>query len=352
MPRSIPVIALTIGDVSGIGPEVALKASQDQQVLNCCRPLLIGHPKIIKNVASSLHLSIDLQEIDSPAKIISAQITPEKFSAGKVFCWNPVSGSQKDSVLKSKINKIDSHAGDAAYQYLIAAIELAVSNQIDAITTAPISKAALHSAGHYFPGHTEILAEKCSVPNFGMMLYLPPGERILSPNGLGVVHATLHTSIDSVPKLLTQKGIQEKIELINQFMEKVGCNNPRIGVCALNPHAGEEGLFGNEEEQFIKPAVQNAINLSVNASGPFPADTLLKRASEGEFDGIVAMYHDQGHIAFKLLGFHQAVNVTLGLPFVRTSPSHGTAFDIAGQGKADHRGMVEAILLASKLTGQ
>ena len=210
--------------------------------------------------------------------------------------------------------------------------------------------AALHLAGRKFPGHTEILAEVCGVQDFGMMLFLPSGGAVKSPLGLGVVHVTLHTSIRRVPDLLTSKGVAEKIELIDGFMRRIGCPTPRVAVCALNPHAGEEGIFGDEESRIIAPAVQTVLSRGrIHVAGPLPADTLFRRAAAGEFDAVVAMYHDQGHIAFKLIGFQSAVNVTLGLPIVRTSPSHGTAFDIAWQHSADPSGMIEAILVAAKL---
>jgi len=182
-----------------------------------------------------------------------------------------------------------------------------------------------------------------------MMLYLPPGDVVRGPHGLGVAHVTLHTSIANVPGRLSTPTIREKIGLLDGFLRRVGCASPRVGVCALNPHAGEEGLFGDEESRLIAPAVNAARESGLNATGPLPADTLLKRACGGEFDGVVAMYHDQGHIALKLIGFNRAVNVTLGLPIVRTSPSHGTAFDIAGQGIASAEGMIEAIRVAAML---
>jgi 4-phospho-D-threonate 3-dehydrogenase / 4-phospho-D-erythronate 3-dehydrogenase len=220
---------------------------------------------------------------------------------------------------------------------------------VDGIVTAPISKYALHLAGYDYPGHTEILAERCKVVEFAMMLYLPPDEVVSGPWGLSVAHATLHTSIASVPRLLTRSRIEETIRLIARFLRDVGCSSPRIGVCALNPHAGEEGLFGDEETSVIAPAVAAVRKEGVLASGPLPADTLMKRAADGEFDGVAAMYHDQGHIALKLLAFGRAVNVTLGLPIVRTSPSHGTAFDIAGRSAADPAGMMAAIRTAATL---
>lgn len=182
-----------------------------------------------------------------------------------------------------------------------------------------------------------------------MMLYLPPGDVARGPWGLSVAHATLHTSIASVPGLLTQERVEETIRLIDRFLRDVGCPEPRVGVCALNPHAGEEGLFGDEEARIIAPAIAAVRECGIVATGPYPADTLLKRAADGEFDGVAAMYHDQGHIALKLLAFGRAVNVTLGLPIVRTSPSHGTAFDIAGRNLADPAGMIAAIRTAAML---
>jgi 4-hydroxythreonine-4-phosphate dehydrogenase len=183
-----------------------------------------------------------------------------------------------------------------------------------------------------------------------MMLYLPPGNTIRGPYGLGIAHTTLHTSIASVPSLLSEASIRATIGLVDGFLKRLACERPRVGVCALNPHAGEEGLFGDEEARLIAPAVASAQAAGINAQGPYPADTLIRRATLGEFDGITAMYHDQGHIALKLIAFGTAVNVTLGLPIVRTSPSHGTAFDIAWQGQADATGMIEAIRVAAKLS--
>ena len=231
----------------------------------------------------------------------------------------------------------------------MASTRAALCGEIDAITTAPLNKAALHAAGLDYPGHTEILAEECGVREFAMMLYLPPGESLHGPFGLGVAHVTLHTSIRSVPGLLTTQHIEETIHLIDRFLKRIGCESPRVGVCALNPHAGEEGLFGDEETTLIAPAVEAARRAGALATGPIPADALLRRAVHGEFDGVAAMYHDQGHIALKLIGFERAVNVTLGLPIVRTSPSHGTAFDIAWQGHARAEGFVEAVRTAAML---
>jgi 4-hydroxythreonine-4-phosphate dehydrogenase len=256
-----------------------------------------------------------------------------------------------DDVLDAPTGEVDGRCGEAAYQCLVTAAQAAINGTIDGITTAPLNKAALHAAGRKYPGHTEILGEVCGVDEFGMMLYLPAGDIVRAPNGLGVVHTTLHTSIRSVPGLLTTDAIASHIRLMHDFMRRVGASKPRVAVCALNPHAGEDGLFGDEEARIIRPAVEACRTAGIEATGPLPADTLLRRAVNGEFDGVVAMYHDQGHIALKLIGFDRAVNITLGLPIVRTSPSHGTAFDIAWQGRASAEGMIEAIRMAAILAG-
>jgi 4-hydroxythreonine-4-phosphate dehydrogenase len=219
--------------------------------------------------------------------------------------------------------------------------------------TAPLSKAALHAAGHYYPGHTELLAERCGVSDFAMMLFLPPHELPNSPAGLGVAHVTLHIALRDVFANLTTEAILEKCHLAHRVMhDGFGLDAPRIGVCALNPHGGESGLFGDEEDRIIAPAVELARAQGFNVFGPFPTDTLMVRARDGEFDAIVAMYHDQGHIALKLLGMHRAVNITLGLPIIRTSVAHGTAFDVAWQKKANPASMIEALRVAALLVNR
>ena len=338
MTRSLPRIALTIGDVAGIGPEVVVSAIAEQRLTEFCRPLVVGHPAVVKRAKQLLGATFDITEVDSLAE--------SDWCSPSVPCWNPSIAEAEDV----PVGRTDARAGRAAYDYLVAATRVALRGEIDAITTAPLNKAALHAAGLNFPGHTEILAQECGVQDFAMMLYLPPGNQLPKGEfGLGVAHVTLHTSIRSVPGLLTTPHICETIQLVSDFLKRVGCHSPRVGVCALNPHAGEEGLFGDEESTLIAPAVEAARNLGVDAKGPLPADALLRRAVYGEFDGVAAMYHDQGHIALKLIGFERAVNITLGLPIIRTSPSHGTAFDIAWQGKARAEGFVEAVRTAALL---
>lgn len=321
----LPRIGLTIGDPAGIGPEVIVRAMADPYVRAICRPVVFGHSELITRAAKLTGLTVENFE-----------------------CLNAC----RDDVLKVEPGTIDPRAGRAAHDALIAAGEAALRGEIDAVVTAPLNKAALHRAGIHVPGHTELLAKLCGVDRYAMMLFLPHGDVVQSPSGLCVAHVTLHTSIASVPGLLTTTCIAEKIDLVAGFLRDIGCLSPRIAVCSLNPHAGEDGLFGDEESRIIAPAVNAARDSGIEVTGPVPADTLIRRAVRGEFDGLVAMYHDQGHIPFKLIGFDTAVNVTLGLPIVRTSPSHGTAFDIAWTGRAKPDGMIAAIDIAIKLAAK
>ena len=228
----------------------------------------------------------------------------------------------------------------------------AKENTIDAIVTAPIHKAALHRAGYHYPGHTEIFAEQCGVNNYAMMLYLGAGENLRGQYGLAVVHVTLHTAMKTIFEQMTTESVLAKIRLADGFMRRIIDPNdhpPHIGVCSLNPHAGEEGLFGDEEIRIIRPAIEQAIAEGLQATGPMPADTIMVDAKNGKYDAVVAMFHDQGHIALKLLGMYRAVNITLGLPIIRTSVAHGTAFDKAWQGIADPGSLLEAVRIADTL---
>ena len=332
-----PRLAITMGDPAGVGPEVIAAAWRDERVHCWCRPLVVGHPEIMRRAVQLLGLPIEIVEIDAAeAALPSPALLP---------CLRAVD----DAALDVPARQVDARAGQAAYDALLAAARLALSGRVAAITTAPLHKAALWQAGHEYPGHTELLAELCGVRDFAMMLYLAHDEEVRSPAGLGVVHVTLHTALRRVFDELTTDAIAAKIRLADGAMRSLKRDSPRIGVCALNPHAGESGLFGDEEETLIAPAVRQARRDGFCVEGPCPADTLMVRARDGEFDAVVAMYHDQGHIALKLLGFHRAVNVTLGLPIVRTSVAHGTAFDRAWQGTAEPSSMVEAIRVAAML---
>ncbi|HEY3965461.1 MAG TPA: 4-hydroxythreonine-4-phosphate dehydrogenase PdxA [Planctomycetaceae bacterium] len=331
-------IALTMGDVAGIGPEVIVRAWRDGSLSTRRRLVVVGHPDVLRRAIHLVGEQLTVQPIE--------RIDAAMESADSIPCWNPAN----DEAARVRPGVNDARAGRAAFDWLAAATRAALAGQVDAIVTAPLSKAALHLGGLPYPGHTEILAEICGIRDFAMMLYLPG---ISLERGkthcLGVVHATLHTSIKSVPTLLNTPGIIEKVRLLARFLESLAVDQPRIAVCALNPHAGEDGLFGDEERTTIEPAVESAARDGICVTGPLPADSVFQRAVAGEFDGVVAMFHDQGHIALKLIGLRKAVNVTLGLPIVRTSPSHGTAFDIAWKGVARPDGMIEAIRVAVAL---
>lgn len=342
-PSVRPRMAVTLGDVAGIGPEVAVRAALSETVRAQLDPVLVGNPDVVRRALQLVGRSADdlicLSALPAAGEAVAC-------GPGQVICWSV--GSADVSVVPP--GQIDARAGRGAYDALLAATDAALAGQVDAVVTAPLHKEALRLAGIGAPGHTEILAERCRAREHAMMLLLPQGEGIANPAGLSVAHVTLHTSIASVPGLLSTVRIRETIRLLDRFLRQLGVEQPRLGVCALNPHAGEHGLFGKEESEIIEPAVQAEAAAGLNVRGPFPADTLVRRAVVySEFDGLVAMYHEQGHIPFKLIGFDRAVNVTLGLPIVRTSPSHGTAFDIAWQGRARADGMQAALLTAHRL---
>jgi 4-hydroxythreonine-4-phosphate dehydrogenase len=334
-----PRLAITMGDAAGVGPEVIVRAWSNPHVHAVADLVVLGHPAVLAEAVDLVGAAITVADSDATSDIRTIPCLPV--------------GS--DEILAVPHGTIDGRTGQAAYEALIRAIDGTLAGEFGGIVTAPLSKAALHAAGHFYPGHTELLAERCGVNDFAMMLYLPPHElppssAKYSPAGLGVAHVTLHMALREVFANLSETAILEKCRLAHRVMSAgFGLAAPRIGVCALNPHAGEGGLFGDEESRIIAPAVEQARAAGINAAGPFPTDTLMVRARDGEFDGIVAMYHDQGHIALKLLGMHRAVNITLGLPIVRTSVAHGTAFDRAWQGTAESTGMVAAITTAAEL---
>jgi 4-hydroxythreonine-4-phosphate dehydrogenase len=329
-----------MGDPAGVGPEVIAGAWSNAQIHEATRPVVVGHPEILRRAAQLLKRSLNIVELDASRPLKDVAANPEVLSCVRAC---------DDEVLDIPVGRLSAQAGEAAFQVVRLAAHWAIEKKVAGIVTAPLSKAAVHAAGHKYPGHTELLAEICGVKEFAMMLYLPPGEAVRSSSGLGVAHVTLHQSMRSVFDDLTTAAIFSKCRLANSVMLQLGAKHPRLAVCALNPHAGEDGLFGDEEQTIIAPAVAEARRAGLDASGPFPTDTLMMRARDGEFDAVVAMYHDQGHIALKLLGMHAAVNITLGLPIVRTSVAHGTAFDRAWQGTARSEGMVAAILTAAKL---
>jgi 4-hydroxythreonine-4-phosphate dehydrogenase len=336
----LPRIAITLGDPAGVGPETIVGAWSHPDVHRCCRPLVVGHPQIVRRAAQLLKSPARVVDICEPGQ---AQPSPDLI---------PCLPAGSDDVLDVAPGTVDARGGQAAYDALVLAAAAALAGQVDGLTTAPLNKAALWQAGHHYPGHTELLAELCGVDDFAMMLYLGPDSGVGGPAGLAIVHVTLHMALADALAALNADAILRKTRLVARVMAELKGSPPRIGVCALNPHAGEEGLFGSEERTIIAPAVERARAEGIEVAGPLPADTLLARAAGGQFDAVVAMYHDQGHIAIKLLAMHRAVNVTLGLPIVRTSVAHGTAFDVAWQGRAETTGMVEAIRVAARLSGK
>ena len=330
-----------MGDAAGVGPEVIVRSWADARIHQLCQPVVLGHPEVMRQAVGLVGSKCQVEEITD-----ASQLEDYRSAADRIYCWSV----SNESLLEVPRGTIDGRTGQAAYEAIVRAIDLTLSGVFHGIVTAPISKAALHAAGHLYPGHTELLAERCGVDDFGMMLYLPEAEVPQCPAGLGVVHVTLHMALRDVFDSLSSRAVLAKCHLANRVMrDGFGLAEPRIGVCALNPHAGEGGLFGNEESRIITPAVDQAHAEGINVAGPFPTDTLMGRARDGEFDALVAMYHDQGHIALKLLGMHRAVNITLGLPIIRTSVAHGTAFDRAWQGTAEASGMVAAMVTAAQL---
>lgn len=344
---SKPLIALTMGDPAGVGPEIIIAALGNPAIHEMCRPILVGHPEIFRRAAKLLGSTAPINTASINAVSIAAVDSPEAATGWPetIPCLQVCS----DEALDAPPGQIDVRGGEAAYQSLVAAARLALERRIDALVTAPLHKGALWKAGHHYPGHTELLAELCGVDQYAMMLYLAPGETVRGPLGLSIVHVTLHTALRDVVPALSCEAILEKARLVDEVIRRLHGSAPRIGICALNPHAGEQGLFGDEEGRIIAPAVERGRAQGLDLTGPLPADTLIARARDGQFDAVVAMYHDQGHIAIKLLAMHRAVNVTLGLPIVRTSVAHGTAFDLAWQGRAESAGMIEAIRAASRL---
>jgi 4-hydroxythreonine-4-phosphate dehydrogenase len=327
-----PRLLITMGDVAGIGPEIIARAWPELNTV--CRPIVVGAPPWLRWA---------LELVGSPARVAVVGRPDEAQPSAQLVPCLP--GSQQD--LRGVVpGKVGAEGGRAAYDFLCTAIDRTLAKESDGIVTAPLHKEGLHAAGLHYPGHTEILAERTGTRAFAMMLYAR-GSAV--PHGLGVVHLTLHIALRNVFRHLSTDAVLEKIRLLQGVMRVLAGREPRLAVAALNPHASDGGLFGDEEATIIAPAVRRARDEGVTVSGPWPCDTLFVRAQRGEFDGVVAMYHDQGHIALKLLTGLAAVNVSVGLPIVRTSVAHGTAYDIAGRGVADHRSLVEAARVAALL---
>ncbi|WP_033340953.1 4-hydroxythreonine-4-phosphate dehydrogenase PdxA [Catenuloplanes japonicus] len=326
-----PRIAVTMGDGAGVGPEVTVRALLDPAIAEISRCVVVGDAARLRTAAKIVGADADIVTVDTPGDAV--------FTPGRINVIDL--GLLPEDLPFGQISPV---AGDAAYHYVRVASELAVSGAVQAICTAPLNKEALHAGGHRYPGHTELLAFLTGTPEVSMML---------STHRVNVIHVTTHIGlIDAVDRI--EPGLVERtIRRGHRAMVDAGRPHPKIGVCGINPHAGENGLFGRgEEETKIIPGVRACQADGIDAVGPLPADTLFFLAGRGDYDLVVAMFHDQGHGPVKVLGLEAGVNITVGLPVIRTSVDHGTAFDIAGTGTADHRSMVEALRLAATMAPQ
>jgi 4-hydroxythreonine-4-phosphate dehydrogenase len=329
---SKPIIAVTMGDPAGIGPEVVLKALADPAIKKAARPLILGDWGVLQRTGKRLPKAPPLICWQPGQRLLPLLDHPKAFT---VCSLSALSAKESRPAIASKA------AGHGAFSYIRVAAKLALSRVADAIATAPISKHSLIDAGHDYPGHTELLAELSRTAECRMMLI---GAQ------LRVVPVTGHIPYGKVPRSLSRANIQTTLELTHRSLKNFfAIARPRIAVAALNPHGGEQGIFGREEIEIIAPAVQAARRRGIGVFGPFPADSLFHHAARGDYDAVVCMYHDQGLIPLKLHHFYGGVALTLGPPFIRTSVDHGTAYDIAGKGRADESSMKEAILLAARL---
>lgn len=323
-----PVIGITMGDPAGIGPEIIVKALAEPSIRRTAKFIIFG-------MDEQLRYAADKAEIEP----FWGRHQHEKIS--RDYPYKVVVADYDDYSIPPWIKEPDKIAGEASIKFCLDAFDAAQAGIIDAVVTAPISKTSWKLAGAPWPGHTEMLADRCKSPRKAMMFIAGP---------LKIALATIHEPLFEVRHRFTIGCVFEPIDLLNTALkEYFHIENPRIGVAALNPHAGEDGQFGDEEKRIISPAILLAQEVGINCAGPFPADTLFRRAVHGEFDAVVAMYHDQGMIPVKLLAFEQAVNVTIGIPIIRTSPAHGTAFDIAGKNLADPASMKSAVIMAIQM---
>ena len=317
-----------MGDPAGVGPEITMKSLAHADLFERCRPLVIGDAARLRQAGKIVGVTLAIHAVLKPADgkyqpgtadVIDIAVVPPDLAFGK----------------------LSRDGGEAAYRFIECAAKLAMAGEADAICTAPLNKEALHMAGHIFPGHTEMLAYLTGTKEVSMLLVAPK---------LRVIHVTTHIGLIDAIAAINPGLVERTIERAQDTLVKAGIKNPRIGVCAINPHAGEHGLFGRgEEAEKIEPAIRRCLERGWQVEGPLPADTLFFRAARGDFDCVVAMYHDQGHGPIKVLGIEAGVNITVGLPVVRTSVDHGTAFDIAGTGKADERSLLEALRQAIDL---
>jgi len=328
MPESRPIIGITMGDPAGIGPEIILLSLCKSSIYKVCRPLVIGDLNVMIAAKECVRSRLHFNAVKDPDDGIYNLGTVEVMNLTEIVPDPSLWGHPTVETGRAMVNYIES------------ASDLADQGRIAAMVTCPINKAAMQIAGYHYSGHTELLAERTKSDNFSMML---AGDR------LRVVLVTIHVPLKKVPSLLSTSKVLQTIKLTWQSMQdRFGLKTPRIAVAGLNPHAGENGMFGNEEKNILLPAIHDAINEGIDVKGPLPPDTVFYQAASGIYDVVVAMYHDQGLIPFKLLHFNDGVNVTLGLPIIRTSVDHGTAYDIAGTGTAEPGSLIAAITMAAQ----
>jgi len=322
------IIAVTMGDPAGIGPEIIIKALAEGE--------LSGTPAVVVGCAATFRRILALGVTPAAELRIIDEVSQAHFAPGVINVIDePLADPQ--ALVPGKVQK---EAGDLAYRCVKRATELAMAGHVHAIATAPLNKEALYSAGHIYPGHTELLAKLTHSRDYAMVLYT---------DKLKVIHVSTHIALRKFLDTLSHERVETVIQMADTFLRRVGYDNPRIAVAGVNPHAGENGLFGDEEIKIVGPSVEKMKAKGINVTGPCPPDTVFLQTYEGMYDMVVAMYHDQGHIPLKLMGFYDGVNITAGLPFIRTSADHGTAFDIAWTGKAKSESMAISIQLAVQL---
>lgn len=321
-------IAVTMGDPAGIGPEIIIKALSEGE--------LAGTPAVVVGCLQTLQRIQALGIVPKVELRPILQVSQARFAPGII---NVIDEPLENPAALTP-GKVQAQAGDLAYRCVKRATELAMAGEVMAIATAPLNKEALHLAGHLYPGHTELLATLTNSRDYAMVLYT---------DKLKVIHVSTHIALRKFLDTLSAERIETVVTMADTFLKRVGFKQPRIAVAGVNPHAGENGLFGDEEINIVSPAIAAVKQRGIDVSGPCPPDTVFLQAYEGQYDMVVAMYHDQGHIPLKLLGFYDGVNITAGLPFIRTSADHGTAFDIAWTGKAKSESMAISIKLATQL---
>ncbi|HEY6505353.1 MAG TPA: 4-hydroxythreonine-4-phosphate dehydrogenase PdxA [Chitinophagaceae bacterium] len=337
---SLPIIAITMGDPASIGPEIAVKALLEKKIHEICRPVLVGDADVFEQIIALLKLKAKVNAID---KVANA-----KFKLGTIDVYD----LKNTDTSKLVFGQIAAMCGEASFQAVKKAIELALAKEVDATVTGPINKKSINEAGHHFAGHTEIYAHYTGTKKYAMLLV---------EDKMKVIHVSTHVSLRQACDLVKKDRILEVTQLLYNGMISLGETNLKIGIAGLNPHAGDSGLFGTEDDLEILPAVEEAKKMGFDVEGPVPPDTLFAKAATGAYGGVVAMYHDQGHIPFKLAGFKwnaekkqmdsvKGVNITMGLPIIRTSVDHGTAFEIAGKGIASADAMILAIESAVQLS--